>query len=361
MQRPDLSNLPSDVAAYIESLERELAHLRSRQVRLPAARSKPLVIKDDQNEIALPELNEPEEPPTSIHVITITVDGVAKRTPRHLYHRQRRGGMGIFDIETEESDPPALVTIADEGQNLLLITNYGRAFRLPVSSIPVKPIRARGESIVQKFLFGEDEKLAAILADEAQGYIALLGKSGMVRLLRHHVFGEHMKPGTSLFDYKQFGLLASACRSEGDADLFIATRLGKAIRFSEKSIAPQGALGIRLANQDQAVAIASVREDSRIFLLSSDGKGTIRTMESFSANKAPGAAGKIAITADHLVSALCVDGQEDVFIISTLAKIIRFRLDDVPVKDNAVQGVICMSLRADEPVAACTNPGCSLM
>jgi DNA gyrase subunit A len=295
-----------------------------------------------------------------MQVITVTASGLAKRTSRHLYNRQRRGGMGIFDIESDENDPPALLTIADEGQHLLAITNYGRAFRLPVNAIPSKAIRARGESIVQKWLFGDDERLAALLTDQAQGYIALLSQSGMVRLLRHHVFGEHMRPGTFLFDYKQFGPLASACRSDGDGDLFIATRLGKAIRFSEKSLPPQGALGIRLSAKDQAVAIAAVKETSSVFLLSSDGKGAIRSMESFSANKAPGAAGKIAKSGDPIVSALCTDDQEDLFIISNLAKIIRFRLEEVPAKEGVVQGVICMTLRADTPIAACTSPGISV-
>ncbi len=357
MERPNLSNLPAEVVAYIHSLENELEQLRANRVRLPAARTKPKILDDDQPVMSFSELNEPAEPPTSLHVITVTANGIAKRTPRHLYNRQHRGGMGIFDLETDEDDPPALLTIADEDQNLLLITNYGRAFRLPVSAIPARPVRARGESIVKKFLLGDDEKLVALLTDQAQGYIALLSQTGMVRLLRHHIFGEHMKPGTSLFDYKQFGPLASACRTEGDGELFIATRLGKAIRFSEKSVPPAGTVGIRLAANDQAVAIAAIKAESSIFLLSADGKGAIRTMASFSANKAPGAGGKIAINSEHVISALCTDDQEDILIISELSKIIRFRLEEVPPKDGVVQGVICMTLRADLPVAACVNPG----
>lgn len=360
MEKPDLTNLSADIIAYIESLENELEQLRSSRVRLPAARSRPQIFEGEQSLPAFAELNEPAEPPSSMHVITITANGIAKRTPRHLYNRQHRGGMGIFDIETEEDDPPALLTVADESQHLLVITNYGRAFRLPVSSIPAKAVRARGESIVKRLLLADDEKLAALLTDQAQGYVALLSQSGMVRMLRHHIFGEHMKPGTSLYEFKQFGPLAGVCRSDGDGDLFIATRMGKAIRFSEKSLPPQGTLGIRLAPKDQAIAIASVKDDSSIFLLSADGKGAVRTMESFSANKAPGAGGKNAINTDRLVSALCSDDQEDILIISRLAKIIRFRVEEIPQKEGVVQGVICMTLRADEPVAACVNPGISV-
>ena len=361
MERPELSNLPADIAAYIKSLENELEQLRGQRVRLPAARSKPKILDEDQPLPSFAELNEPAEAPSGMHVITVTANGVAKRTPRHLYNRQHRGGMGIFDIETEEDDPPSLLCVADETQNLLLITNYGRCFRLPVTAIPARAIRAKGESIVKKFLFGEDEKPAALLTDQAQGYIALLSQTGMVRMLRHHIFGEHMKPGASLFDYKQFGPLASACRSEGDGQLFIVTRLGKGIRFSEKAIPPAGTLGIRLAENDRAVAVASVKSNSSVFILSADGKGAIRTMESFSANKAPGAGGKNAINSDHVVSALCTDEQEDILIISRLSKIIRFRIEEVPQKEGVVQGVICMTLRADSPISACLNPGTGLL
>ncbi len=83
-----------------------------------------------------------------------------------------------------------------------------------------------------------------LLPVQAEGYLALLGERGYVRLLRHHVFGEYMKPGTSLMDVRQFGFFTAACWTPGNADLLIASRQGKAIRFAEKSVAPQNTLGI---------------------------------------------------------------------------------------------------------------------
>jgi DNA gyrase subunit A len=178
----------------------------------------------------------------------------------------------------------------------------------------------------------------------------------MIRLIRHHVFGEYMKPGTGLYEFKNFGPLAAACWTSGDSDLFIATRQGRAIRFFEKLVPPPGTQGIRLTDQDQAIGVTSVYPDSGVFLLGADGKGTIRRMENFLPNKAPGAGGKIAMDTGHLICALTVDNQEDVFIISYLSKIIRFRVEEIPLKEGVVQGVICMSLRADQPVAVALNP-----
>lgn len=354
--RPDLSNVDPEIRAYILELEAELNRLRGTPVS--SSRKLRAISADNGAEEATTDnaqVNEPAEPPTSTCLITATPSGVAKRTPRHLYQRQRRGGMGIFDLDTSEDDPPAMLAFAEPKQNLLLITNLGRCFRIPVSSIQETPVRSTGSSMVAKFNFLVEEHLAFITPENAEGYLALLSKKGMVRLLRHHVFSDSMKPGTSLFDFRMFGPLVSACWTRGDADLFIATRKGNAIRFPEKQVAPMGTQGIRLAENDTAIGIASVNDDSQVFLLGADGKGAIRLMQGFHANKAPGSGGKIALSTDQLVCAINVDHHQDIFIISRLSKIIRFAINEVPPKEGVVQGVVCMTLRADQPMTAAAS------
>jgi DNA gyrase subunit A len=159
------------------------------------------------------------------------------------------------------------------------------------------------------------------------------------------------RPGTPLYDIKSFGILGAACWTPGDGDLFVATQQGKAIRFSEKNVPPQGIPGIRLAPQDEAIAIAPAYANSEVFLLGSDGRGTVRHMEGFNPNKSPGSGGKIAMSTSHLVGAANIDRADEIFILSNLSKIIRFQLSEVPVKEGVVQGVNCISLRADEAVA----------
>lgn len=343
LQRPNLNQVDETVRAYIEALEAEIARLQRKPPR-----HRPAEIDED---LEIEAISEPSEPPTTLNIITATCSGIAKRTPRHLYTRQRRGGMGVFDLDAPDEQPPAILAIADESDHLLVITNLARAFRMPVSAILQGEVRDRGQDINQRLNLSEGETLAAILPDKAQGYVALVSKRGNVRMLRHHVFGEYMKPGTSLYDPKAFGPLAGACRTPGDGDLFIATRHGKAIRFSEKLVPPAGGLGIRLATGDEAVAITPVYADSGVFLMGADGKGTIRQMTGFNANKAPGASGKIAINSDQLIGACTVAIDDDIFAISRLSKIIRFPASQVPPKEGVVQGVICMSLRADETIA----------
>ena len=342
IERPNLDQQDPAVRAYIEALEAELERLRQ-------GRRRPRSVAP------VPPPN-PTEPPTTINVITINAAGMAKRTPRHLYSRQVRGGMGVFDLETPEDTPPAFLAIADESQHLVLVTNQARGFRLPVNQLPESTVRSRGQSIIERFSFNPGERLALAFADVGGTYVAMLTERGHVLWFAGHLFGKRLRSGTILYETKKFGPPSAACWPPSDGDLFIASRQGRGIRFSTRQVPVRGCLGIRLGRDDVAVAITPVRADSGVFLLTAEGKGTVRQMSSFRANKSPGAGGKTAMKTGHLIGALAVTGDDDVFAISRLSKLIRFPSTQVPPKEGVVQGVNCMALRADETVAMTVSP-----
>lgn len=345
--RPDLSSLPADVVAYIEALEQEVAHLQSEDVARAEA---PL---------------DPSEPPTTDQVIAITGGGVAKRTARHLYLRQRRGGMGVFDLDAPDGDPPAFLVTAALTSGLIFFSNQGRVFRLPVREVPEREVRARGESIVGAFPFRPGERIALVMEDTHPhgAYLLVVSQRGQVRRIAKQYLGSGLQSGTSLYDIREGGAPAAACWSGGGDELFIVTRQGQAIRFAERLVPVRGCLGLRVDPADAVVGIAATGASGGVFLLSSDGKGTIRQLGGFAANKSPGAGGKTAMKADAIVGAVAVAGalagdpsegaepHTDLFAISRLGKIIRFAAAEVPPKEGVVQGVNCMNLRADECVA----------
>jgi DNA gyrase subunit A len=335
MERPDLSQVDPQVKAYIEYLEKRLKINTVSRDESSAA-------------VAVPDTPLPAEAPTTINIVTISKNGFAKRTLRHLYPRQHRGGMGIFDIDISDEDAPAVLLNAEEGQSILVFTNKARVYRLSLSKIETGPVHMKGQPLFDRSPLDPDETVAAALPDRAAGYIALLSAHGRVRCLRHHLFGEHMRPGTAMFRYEEFGPLVSVCWTPGDSDLFIASKNGQAIRFSEKLLNPQGDLGLRLADGDQAVSVTSVYPDSNVFLLSANGKGTIRSMNGFAPNKSTGGSGKIAMKTDQLIGAVTVEPEDEIFAESRYGKVIRFRADEVPDAEGAVQGVYCMGLRGDE-------------
>jgi DNA gyrase subunit A len=198
------------------------------------------------------------------------------------------------------------------------------------------------------FRLHSGERLAALVADQGGAYLALLSERGWVRRIRAAYLGEKMIPGTSFHDIKEGGPLVGACWTEGSGHLFIVTRRGDAIRFDEQQVPARGCRGMRVEPDDVAVAVVSVRPDGGVFILGADGKGTIRLMAGFAANKAPGAGGKVALKSDRVVGTAAVLPGDDLFVISGLGKIIRFTAEEVPAKEGVVQGVICMALRADE-------------
>jgi DNA gyrase subunit A len=104
------------------------------------------------------------------------------------------------------------------------------------------------------------------------------------------------------------------------------------------------------------VGVAATSEEGGVFLFTDDGKGTIRLMSGFTANKAPGSGGKVAMKTDTLVGAMAVSDNDDLFAISELGKIIRFQAVEVPAKEGVVQGVNCMNLRNDRCTAFTVSP-----
>lgn len=333
MERPNLDNAPPEWVAYIEYLEERLMELQADEA--PAGRTAV-----------------PNEPPTTAQVISISQQWVAKRTPRHFYTRQRRGGMGNFDLDTAEDDPPAHLLVADVAEELIFITSFARVFRLPVASLPETEPRAKGQAIRNLLDMHPKEQLITALSGQGE-YLVLLAPRG-------HVFTRHrtyLRQGVVLYDTNQHGAPTAACWGNATDDLFVATQQGLAIRFALKQVPTNGnsCIGVRLEGDDVALAVTAVTESSGVLLVGHDGKATIRLMAGFRANKSPGAGGKAAFKTDKLIAAVAVQEEQDIFIISRLGKLIRFTAAEIPAKDGLVQGVNCMSLRADE----CTAVGLS--
>ena len=342
--RPDLSNLPADVLAYIEALEQELAHLQSQESQAGAERGEgPLEVS---------------EPPTTVQVITISAGGGAKRTPRHLYLRQRRGGMGVFDLDAPANDPPAFLLLAELSAGLILFSDQGRVFRLPVRDLPEREVRGRGEPMFARFPLRTGERITLVTEDtppRGGAFLILVTERGQVRRIAKQYLGSGLQSGTLLYDVREGGAPAAACWSSGGDELFLATRKAEAIRFAERLVPVRGCLGLRVDPGDAVVGVAATSAAGGVFLISADGKGTIRQLSGFAANKSPGAGGKVAMKADALVGCVPVhaqmDERTDIFALSRLGKIIRFGAAEVPAKEGVVQGVNCMALRADECVA----------
>ena len=334
MDRPDLTGIDEEIIAYVAYLENKIEEMQRPKRQSAAATSAPV---------------EPTEPETTIQLITLSQAGSIKRTPRHLYARQKRAGMGVFEIDLPEDDRPQQIMLADVESDLIALTNFARVYKIPVANIQEAPVRGKGAplaDLLTSFGMHEREHVVTLLAGSGQS-IAILTERGHV-ITRNKNF---IKNGAILYDVNAILPPRAACWSTGQDEIFVGTKNGLAIRFSTKQVSSKGTSAIRLEAGDELLGIAAVEPSGGVLLVSSEGRGTIRLMSGFRPNKSPGGGGKVALKAEEMVGMATANPEDDIFIVSSLCKMIRFSAGDIPAKTGAVQGVHLMTLRADEVAA----------
>jgi DNA gyrase subunit A len=288
-------------------------------------------------------------------LVTISAAGHAKRTSLNSYGRQRRGGMGIYDIRTRDDDSAHLVTVADADDFLLLLTQTGRAFRVAVADLPLTEPRGRGVELSTLADLANEQIAAVLSLSEAdlQRYVLFASQTGFIKRMRAHYFGPALKPGTVVMDPRQTGGPAEAmCLSIGTADVLMVSRGGMATRFNISTAPLNASPGIKLRAGDRLAGVAAVHEEDAVFLATEDGLGTRRLMEGFTANKAPGAAGKIIMKSEAVTAVTVAPDPAELVCLTAFAKIIRFSADEIPAKTAPVQGVDVVDVRGDRVVAA---------
>lgn len=343
---------------YIHTLEQENARLRQELLELRQTvtrRQRAETLRETRSEpasAALPTVRYPDD----VMVLAITARGLAKRTPLNDYSTQRRGGIGVFDIQSTRDDLVAHLVVTRASAALLVLSNRGRAFRLPVDSLPLTEVRGRGASIPERLLFTDDETVAAVLAldDELDtgNTVLIATQSGWLRSLHRNYVGVRLQSGTLLSDPKRGGPPAVMTLSDGGGEVLMALRSGLGYRFAERLITRDGVRGIQVHPDDAVVGLVSITSDAdEVLLVTADGQGTRRQMAGFATNKSPGGQGKVIMKTEALVGAAKAGAGDEALCISGFAKIIRFAAEEVPAKSGVVQGVNILDTRGDSLAA----------
>ena len=350
---------------YILTLEQENARLRQELMDLQGIttrRERAALARESREPSASATVPTPRYG-DDVMVITVTGQGLCKRTPINDYSAQRRGGVGVFDIQTSRDDQVAHVLIGRAAAALLVLSSRGRAFRVLVETLPLTDIRGRGASLPERLMFTDGETIGALLAlDEEQDdrpNVLIATASGWLRSFHRNYVGPRLQPGTLLVEPARGGPPAAATLSSGGGDVLVALRSGVAYRFAEQLIRREGVRGIQVRPDDAVIGLAVIAEggDEAIFLASGEGLGSRRGDDTFSANKSPGGQGKVIMKTDALAGVAAVTEQSEVFCVSGLGKIIRFAVAEVPPKAGNVQGVNIMDCRGDQLTAiAVTTP-----
>ncbi|MGH7275859.1 MAG: DNA gyrase subunit A [Candidatus Rokuibacteriota bacterium] len=296
-------------------------------------------------------------------VVTITRSGYIKRTHVEAYRSQRRGGKGVMGMETKEEDIVEDLFIASTHSYLLFFTTLGKVHWLKVHEIPEGGRQAKGKAMVNLLSLGEGEAVATCVPvrDFASGgYILFATKQGKVKKTPLDAFSHPRAGGIRAIALEERDEVIAALRTDGTREVMIATKQGTIIRFAEDELRPLsrdagGVRGIEVEDGDDVIAADVVQEGVTILTVTERGFGKRTPLDEY---RLQGRAGKGIIDIKtggrngNVVTMLQVREGDDILVITTKGKMIRFHAADVSAQGRNTWGVRIIELDADDRVGS---------
>ncbi len=303
-------------------------------------------------------------------VITISHAGYIKRTPLSDYKTQNRGGVGQKASTTRNEDFLENLFVGTNHQYMLFFTQKGKCFWMRVYEIPEGSRTSKGRAIQNLINIEQDDRVKAFictqdLKDEDyinNHYVIMATKKGQVKKTSLEQYSRPRANGINAITIKQEDELLEAKLTNGNSQILLAVKSGKAIRFEESKTRPMGrgasgVRGITLADaNDELVGMVSVNDmDTNILVVSENGFGKRSNLEDYRITNRGGKGVKtISITdkTGSLVTLKNVTDQDDLMIINKSGIAIRMAVSDLRVMGRATQGVKLINLREDDSIAA---------
>jgi DNA gyrase subunit A len=296
-------------------------------------------------------------------VVTITHTGYIKRNPISLYRSQHRGGKGKVGINVKEEDFVEDLFIASTHDYILFFTDAGKIHWMKVHELPQAGRITRGKAIVNLLNLNPQEKVTAILSlkDFAKDkFITFMTKKGTIKKTTLEAYSNPRSGGIIAIHLDEGDELISTKLTDGKQNLFIGTKVGKAIHFPENQIrdmgrTARGIRGIKITKEDEVVGMEAVALHTQILTATANGYGK-RTQASEYRMQNRGGSGIFTVkrtqkTGDVIGIKTVVD-EDELMVISNKGKIIRLRAIDIPVQGRSTQGVRLITLEEGERVVA---------
>ena len=303
-------------------------------------------------------------------VITISHAGYIKRTPLSEYKTQNRGGVGQKASTTRNEDFLEHIFVGTNHQYMLFFTQKGKCFWMRVYEIPEGSRIAKGRAIQNLINIEQDDKVKAFictqdLKDEEYintHYVIMATKKGQVKKTALEQYSRPRANGINAITIKDGDELLEAKLTNGNSQILLAGKSGKAIRFEESKTRPMGrgasgVRGITLAGpNDELVGMVSVNDmDSNILVVSENGYGKRSDLEDYRITNRGGKGVKtISITdkTGELVAIKNVSDEDDLMIINKSGIAIRMSVADLRIMGRATQGVRLINLKDNDSIAA---------
>ena len=303
-------------------------------------------------------------------VITISHAGYIKRTPLSDYKTQNRGGVGQKASTTRNEDFLENLFVGTNHQYMLFFTQKGKCFWMRVYEIPEGSRTSKGRAIQNLVNIEQDDRVKAFictqdLKDEDyinNHYVIMATKKGQVKKTSLEQYSRPRTNGINAITIKEEDELLEAKLTNGNSQILLAVKSGKAIRFEESKTRPMGrgasgVRGITLADAyDEVVGMVSVNDmDTNILVVSENGFGKRSNLDDYRITNRGGKGVKTISITDKtgtLVTIKNVTDQDDLMIINKSGIAIRMAVSDLRVMGRATQGVKLINLREDDSIAA---------
>ena len=303
-------------------------------------------------------------------VITISHMGYIKRTPLAEYRTQNRGGVGVKGSATRDEDFIEHIYVATMHNTMLFFTEKGRCYWLKVYEIPEGARSSKGRAIQNVIQIESDDKVRAYInvkrLDDADyvndNYIIMCTKDGTIKKTRLEAYSRPRQSGVNAIVIREGDQLIEAKLTSGRAEVMLAAREGKAIRFNESTVRPIGRVGagvrgISIDEGDEVVGMICVEPDSKqeVLVLSENGYGKRTDLEEYRITNRGGKGVKtINVTekTGKLISIQAVTDDNDLMIINRSGLTIRTAVSQIRVAGRATQGVRIINLREGDAIAS---------
>jgi DNA gyrase subunit A len=303
-------------------------------------------------------------------VITISHEGYIKRTPLTEYRKQGRGGKGSMGSQSRDKDFIEHMLIATNHNYMLFFTESGKCFWLRVFEIPEGTRTSKGRAIQNVINIPKEENIKAYikvvnLKDQEyleNNFIIMCTKKGTIKKTSLEAYSRPRANGINAININEGDQLLEACMTNGQSEIVMALRSGRAIRFNESTVRPMGrtATGVRGvtlgSDKDEVVGMIAINNpEVTVLVVSENGYGKRTDIEDYRVTNRGGKGVKTINVTDktgELVAIKDVTDNDDLMIINKSGIVIRIGVGDLRVMGRATQGVRLITLKGDDSIAS---------
>ncbi|TAK58199.1 DNA gyrase subunit A [Patescibacteria group bacterium] len=307
-------------------------------------------------------------------VLVLTSGGYIKRTAPEEYRRQKRGGVGVVDLDTKEEDFITHIVNTNTHADLLFFTNKGKAYQLKMHEIPEGKRATKGKSVVNFIQITDDERVTSILPMPKEVKknglsLFMVTKNGVGKKVKAESFHDVRRSGLIAIGLEAGDSLVSVQFVEKGDELVLASSEGQSIRFKESDVREMGrtAMGViamRLEKDDMVIGANVVRKDMKnptLLVIMSNGYGKQTELSEYKTQKRGGSGiltAKITDKTGKVITSSVVEGSEkeeesaELVAISKKSQVIRCEIKEIPILGRQTQGVRIMRLRDGDSLAS---------